>query len=621
MAPKHNMKSFFRTVLHRPPPTIKIRNIKPRDAGKPSLATLNQDVATLVIRCLYDMDPDSVHDVALVCSELYVWARYVQHQHIYVNLARDHALDQLQSISRNGFLPAVRELYIKVDDRVKPPVDNVRDPPPKFRDDRKRLKRQVDAWHLLCNLIPQMSGLSHLHWKGAVLPDPVLEHLDKNPHTRLHLTIKHRTETRSGANHHQEQLALLERLAVNISKSPNLSSLEIKLENNTSEYARDMMQGPFKQLLVSSPALRSLSLRIGERQDGCVVGLLDPENCSFGLVNGEAPRNPLQELEIGGYHWGMPRHAATVTRMEYWRRTLDWSQLRRLVLHDRTEIQYRSLQLAEFLAPHLVALEEIELGESLEENCPQVISNFFNLLASRKLTSISLPFLIPPSPSPTATLTAHAATLQSLTIHPSPLTSQEIIFVRDSFPQLMTLSLVCDRDYTTNSWPYETLSLVASMPRLRRLTVWFDLGPDEAPFKPYLTISSAGDLFSHLRRQGASKLELLHLHSGFPPPPLRGFYALEAEWQFDRPSSFVCKTTEDIHTDSGYQVSCTKLTRAQNERLRRDAAMGGESTSKQDANNIKYRVALKGPMTPSERSAWRDYQRERAQKASWYRLI
>ncbi|KAM7198780.1 hypothetical protein V8F33_004794 [Rhypophila sp. PSN 637] len=613
MGPMNRTKPFIRTVLHRPCPAIKPRNIKPRDVRKTSLATLNHDVATLVIRFLYEYDPDSVNDLAMVCSALYVWARYVQHQITYINFTRGHALEQLHSISRNGFLPAVRELRVKVADRVKPSVDNIRGPPPKSRQERKQLKRQLEAWNLLCNLIPQMTGLSHLHWIGAVIPDPVLEYLGKNLQTRLHITLHHYTESHhSDAQRHREQLALLENLAANMSGSPNLSSLRISLENNAAVYAGEFIHGPLKQLLLSSPALRSLSINIHEQEWGCVTQDVEPDNCSFGLVNGEGPPNPLQELEITGYAWGVARQPATLAGMEYWQRTLDWSQLRRLVLHNRSAIEYRSIKLAEFLAPHLVALEEIDFRADGDQDDPQVISNFFNLLASRKLTSISLPFLVPPSS--TATLAAHAATLRSLTIHPSPLTAQDVTLVRDSLPNLSSFSLVCDREDATESWPDETFSLLASIPRLQHLTIWFDLGPSDAPFKPYLNVSSADEIFSQLRQHGATQLQQLTLHSGFPPRPSKGFLATDLD-NWDNRSSFVCKSTQDIHGNSSYQVSCTKLTRAENERLRLDAAVrAGEATNdmlaviknKRDANHMEYLVALKGPFTWPERQAWQE---------------
>ncbi|KAM7214352.1 hypothetical protein V8F06_010268 [Rhypophila decipiens] len=586
------MESFFRTVLHRPCPAIKPRNIKPRDVRKPSLATLNYDVATLVIRFLHNTDPDSVNDLAMVCSALYVWARYVQHQDTYINLTRGRALEQLHSISRNGFLPAVRELRVKVADR-----------------------RQLEAWNLLCNLIPQMTGLSHLHWIGAVIPDPVLEYLGKNLQTRLHITLNHYTESHHSAErHHREQLALLENLAANMSGSPNLSSLRISLENNAAVYAGEFIHGPLKQLLLSSPALRSLSINIHEQEWGCVTLDLEPENCRFGLVNGEGPLNPLQELEITGYAWRVDRHPPIMAGMEYWRRTLDWSQLRRLVLHNRSFYVYRSIQLADLLAPHLVALEEIEFRADGDEDDLQAISNFFNLLASRKLTSISLPFLVPPSSTATLALAAHAATLQSLTIHPSPLTAQDVTLVRDSLPNLSSFSLVCDREYATESWPDETFSILASIPRLQHLTIWFDLGPSDAHFKPYLNVSSADEIFSHLRQHGATQLQQLTLHSGFPPRPHKGFLGVDLD-NWDNRSSFVCKSTQDIHGNSSYQVSCTKLTRAENARLRLDAAVrAGEATddmravikNKRDASKMEYLVALMGPFTWPERQAWRE---------------
>ncbi|KAM7219249.1 hypothetical protein V8F06_005418 [Rhypophila decipiens] len=321
-----------------------------------------------------------------------------------------------------------------------------------------------------------------------------------------------------------------------------------------------------------------------------------------------------------GYYWGMPRYPRPVAEVDYWQRTFDWSQLRRLSLHKASEYMYNSLPLAEFLAPQLVALGEIEFGDTGFQNDTQVISNFFSLLPSRKLLSISVPFFIPSWTD----IAAHAATLHSLSIYPSPLTHQQILVIRNALPNLSALTVICDRDDATESWPYESFSLLASIPRLQHLTIWFEIGPHTAPLKPYLTVESAGDIFSQLRGYGAAKLQRLHLHSGFPPAPFWGKPDLDLyDWRYINPTSFVCKSKQDINGNSTCLVTCTKLSKAENDRLRRDAARSQgtrcSSPNKWDASNVKYQVALNGPMSLSEWVAWRDRIRGEARKGStWW---
>lgn len=102
----------------------------------------------------------------------------------------------------------------------------------------------------------------------------------------------------------------------------------------------------------------------------------------------------------------------TGTEMEYWAQNLNWSQLRRLRLHNS------SVPLAAHLAPQLTVLEEIELSSPNHDNTN--VLSFFNIVLST-LTSISLPCL---PMGDICTISAHAAKLHTPSIHHSPLTNQ-----------------------------------------------------------------------------------------------------------------------------------------------------------------------------------------------------
>jgi len=439
-----------------------------------------------------------------------------------------------------------------------------------------------------------MPGLRDLHWASTLILDPVLEHLRKNPQIHLHLSIRN-------WSYSEDACPGLKQLPAILAGTRNLSSLRIKLVYPSAEFCRAITQVPLKQLLLSSPGLRALSLHIAHPDSGCVVFGPGVDYCGFGLSNGES-LPPLEELEVTGYPWGQQLPVSgwgfnwrgypepTGTEMEYWARNLDWSQLRRLRLGNS------SIPLAVHLAPQLTALEEIEFSDPDYNDTS--IPTFFNNIIPSTLTSISTPYL---PPNCISTITAHAAKLHTLSIHKSPLTNQDLALLRDGLPSLDTLTVVSTRDAGT--WPYDTLSILAGFPRLLSLTIMFDIGLPAAPHEPYLTISSTRWLFTHLRQHGASRLRRLHAHSGFPPRPIQGF-AIGPFWHDDNTTSFICQVADDKP-----EVWCPELSRMRNEQLRRVAR--GEAMTEEERNIIKhiikFPVALTGPMKMAE---WSNWQRE-----------
>jgi hypothetical protein len=308
--------------------------------------------------------------------------------------------------------------------------------------------------------------------------------------------------------------------------------------------------------------------------------------------------------------------------MEYWAHNFDWSRLRRVCLHDY------SIPFARHLAPRLTRLEELELRYS-RNNCLALHLPFLLTTIPSTLTSLSTPRL---SPLDIPALAPHAATLRNLSVHSSSprdikprelaLQPDELALLRDVLPHLETLTLVCpcpdpdpDPDPDTEpatappSSPYHTtLAQLSAFPRLRSLTLWFDLGRPEPPHTSYLTATSVADMFRLLRRQhrrrhrrrhrtpsgasGACLLRRLQVHSGLPcqPPGACLSCGFGPEWRWENTTEFVvearqgpvCKNTtvvgvegdEDDEKEEEVEVRCLKLDRAQNETLRRVA--GGE---------------------------------------------
>ncbi|KAK4233683.1 hypothetical protein C8A03DRAFT_19280 [Achaetomium macrosporum] len=610
MAPNLNAQSFFRSLLRRQPRVIKTRRMKPRKPKKPSLASLNHDMLLLVTQHLHDIDPQSVNSLALVCTALYRMARYVQYREVSIDLRQkrheDNTADSgsLQSIVRNGLIPAIRTLHLDYSDFVK-----------KYEQARPKMEAlELSAWHVwnqLNDLIPMMSGLRHLHWDGSVIPDSVLEHLRKNPQIHLHLSLQGSAQRARWA----EQEACLQRLPTTLEGTRhNLSSLRIKLVYHEARACRLLTQQALKQLLLSSPRLRALALDIAHPREGCRAYGYERDYCGFGLTNGEA-LPPLEELDVIGYPWGQQPSSPgwginclgypepTGTEMEYWARNLDWSHLRCMRLHDD------AVPLAAHLAPQLTALEDLELRFYYSLGNPvwsvgniwlTAVTAFFNTLPSFTLRSISLPGLPTNGPS---TITAHASTLHSLSIHQTPLTDSTLTLFRDSLPHLKNLTIVCTRK--ADAWPHSTFTALASFPLLEYLEIYFPIGTAAEPDKPYLTLSTATDILNHLRSRGdggaPSRLRQLRVHSGFPPRPFYGFPTESAYWPRDNVTSFVCWADG--------QSSCVKLSKAQNERLRRVVRGGsgpGSRMRREERDCIKFLVALKGPMRLEEWLKWKD---------------
>ena len=201
--------------------------------------------------------------------------------------------------------------------------------------------------------------------------------------------------------------------------------------------------------------------------------------------------------------------------------------------------------------------------------------------------------------------------------------------LRDAFPQLERLTVVCARhvdDVEPARWPYDTtLATLCTFPRLRHLTLCFETGPSSEPSRPYLTFSSAREIFAHLERQqqerqdgsATTRLQQVHLHSGLirrgrDEVPTMAF-GDAAYWPRDNETSFVCERQRDWTNgqDDDIRVTCPKLTRLQNEMLRgyeTEMGAGDRGRDKDIEGNINVLVAWKGSMTLSD---WLDWRGER----------
>ncbi len=617
--PLFGFRNFFRE--RKRPRAIKPRSLRPENHTQPSLASLDYEILVLVVHHLHNLDPQSINRLSLVCSDLYSKARYVQHSQTCIDISNGNAADRLQRIVRTNHLPAIRSLYV-----TGGPIeawDEIRSPGPRGLE---RRKRELETWARLADLVPLMAGLCNLHWTGAAIPDSVLDHLGKHPRIRLHLSLA--VNIRRDA-----QYARLKQLPARVR---NLSSALIKLRYPSADICRPVTHA-LKNLLVSSPQLSKLSLDIDYPRGGCVSFGPETLYCGLGLRKGER-LSPLHELVVMAYPMGrLPTGPGLVinsldypgpvgTEMEYWAENMDWSQLRRLALYGGPYAA--SLNLAEHLAPHLSsALEEAKFvfpgGNTA--SFTSAIANFFaKLRGSVQLSSLDMPSVRDLSLS---SISAHASnTLRTLSVYREPLDVQELSLLRDALPHLECLTVVCARhvdDVEPARWPYDTtLATLGTFLRLRHLTLCFATGPPSDPHRPYLTFSSARDIFVHLQRQqqherqdglATTRLQQVHLHSGLlrqGRDEIENEFSDEVYWPRDNETSFICERQRD--RTGGYDgdicVTCPKLGKLQIEKLGRwetEACVGNRGRDTDIEGNIDVLVAWKGPMTMSEWLRWR----------------
>lgn len=580
------LKNLFRRFYYRRLTPIIPRQLEPCDHTKPSLANLNDDVILLVVEHLYHIEPQGIDDLALVCSALYCKARYVQHRDISIDLWGHYTVQRLQLIEQNGLLPAIRTLHVDVNRHIE-----------RFagfshhtyitKCDKEYLEGQATAWAKLCDLVTLAQGLRDVYWDGPTISPGILEHLRRNPKLRLHLSFNVPTG-------HFERRELLKQLPASLEGTANLRSLRATIMYPEARFCESITRVTLKKLLLSSPSLRVLSLDIS-RPGGRYMYYDELDYCGVGLSGGET-LPPLEELEVISYPWGQQPNDSgsginwrgypdrTGKEMEYWARTLDWSKLRRLCLHDN------SVPLAAHLAPQLTALQEIDFTF---RSCDDVdVAIFFNTISSI-LTSISLPLL---PPNGVSAIIAHSSKLRSLSLNVFPPTNQDLALLRDGLPFLKDLAVACTR--VAGKWPYDTLSVLASFQSLRSLTIWFSVGTMHDQEKPHLTISSAGNLFTHLRQNGASGLRRLILHSGPGIWSRPRYYGVDnLRWMPANSTSFSLEVGYD-----DVEVSCTSLNSLQNERLRRVAR--GEPMTKGEEESLPFLIALRGPMTMTEWCKW-----------------
>jgi hypothetical protein len=444
--------------------------------------------------------------------------------------------------------------------------------------------------------IRKMTGLREVEWSAATITKPILQTLQSFPHTDLSVFITNDTI----------------KLLIDVPGSTALVSISIDTTWTTAEECKQVTQ-PLKQVLLSCPNVRKLSLNITRPTRGCVVTQPPFEYVGIGFAPGEKPP-PLQELCVTSYPWGFKTNHPNALNvncvgypgegreMDYWINEFDWSHL--------THLEDASNRFAHKLVRNLTTLKHIRFiwsqGPADREFFASVPSALESICIAT-LDSIGIDGLV-----------QHAGSLRKLQLHQKPrqmdqwregiTSNHDLILICEKLPQLQELGIDVKRN--ENEWPDKTLDILARFPNLQKLELWFELGSarDIRP-RPYLTMASASELFGYLVERSCTLREL-RVHSGSPDlPQISGWVTGESFWPKENSTSFVCQHAErdDDAARGHFHVTCTKLS----DQLNKKAQLiirGQEELKDASECGVEFKVALEGPIPLME---WLDLRKEK----------
>lgn len=619
MAPDSQAWSVFQLVKAAWKAKTPLKPLVPQnptrvDEERPSLIQLSDDIILDILQLLYDVSPRGYIELAFVCRHWYQLVRYTQYRNGSLSIPLDDAsaCDRLNFIMQSAWVTTVCTLRVHAQVPSAGSAEASAQPP-------------NPALSLLVMMIPGMTGLRDIHWVAPTIPENVLDSIRRNPQLRLHVHL-----CASGGD--SEAYAQAQELLEVLVGSPNLFSIRAEVSYFESEEALKITQ-PLKHLLLTCPNLRRLSLDIAPQLSRTHFTVPSARYCGLGFSQGERPP-PMEELEVLDYPWGfdgnIPDSAVETVAVqgfgiggypekglesEYWVNKFDWSRLRRFC--DKSPF------LASQLASKLTALQEVEFRSAphswtlgavvAPQSCAAVTARFFESVAS-SLVSIRIPNLNGLS---TAGLVRHGASLRKLSIHtredsvtswgPRLNINLDLVTLLGNLPCIEELEVDIARENV--DWPWNTLDVLASLPNLSSLKLWFELGlrGSDGSELPYLTANSALALFSYMRERSRSNqypLSRLHVCSGDPPDlTMRGNTSLL--WREERYSprdnwtSFVCEVDGHEKAKESIRVTCPELSDELNGQMNR-IIKGDEERSNPDTESRSFKLALDGPLSSDE---------------------
>ena len=354
----------------------------------------------------------------------------------------------------------------------------------------------------------------------------------------------------------------------------------------------------------------------------------------MGLVNGERPP-ALERLNLIAYPFGRPSslgYPGPGPEVRYWADTFDWSRLKYFKVSDPS--------FALLLMPNLIALQEADIGEHDVQGSQdsETLVQFY-LEVPAKLTKITVPNL---DCITMEGIIRHGAVLKELQIHQceqywrkwseTAPSDSSLVQIRDACPLLEDLQINVAR--SDGVWRSSTLDILATFPRLRRLTIWFELGVatedgcknkttqedrKDGAVLPKVTFAFVKWLFEYLRtaallqrqlqQSSSPRLEELRIYSGSPPPIGFGHPSRMAFWPEHNSMEFLCRIAvrDDEAAQGRFTCECLGLDNQQVNEVLRGEREEIEDQSELKDNPMQYMwdlgqlaVARDGPMGRDE---------------------
>ncbi|KAI1077777.1 hypothetical protein F5B20DRAFT_252816 [Whalleya microplaca] len=583
----------------------------------PSLTDLGPDILLPILSLLQATSPQTLHrSIALVNRQFRALARSIRFYTLDFDSSDDaHVHGLFSALEREHLWHTVRTIMVS------------------------RTAGSGPALDLLTTALPQMTGLRDLHIATNVIPAPLLDTLRTLPRIRLYAQVASSHRPRRPKPNTTPRETNLQRLRAH----PNLHALDVEAMYYKAADCR-LVTGPLREILLTCVNLRMLRLCIAQPSGGCVIYGPTPEYCGFGFVDGEAPP-PLEVLLLEDYPFGhedspppSPNsnpgsdddgdvedsyyskenqigYPAPGSEIDYWASTFTWSSLRRLRIYHTDMVLHPSM------LHQLTSLREVEFTASLaaQRRFFASVPASLERIRTRRFIDVGLTGLM-----------RHGASLNRLEMHCAEdwrskwleaalvLDVDCLSVIGGRCPHLVDLELDLARE--GGEWPFEALEALASFPRLRTLTLWFELGVADGdhPVQPYVTFTSVDSLYK--RMQGVrEKLDLqplrrLDVKAGAPPDVGRGLVAEEAFWPCYNSTAFRCVLGErDDEVAAGrYKIECTRLDERGNAILRQalesgedpeeildeEKWKGGQGGEGENVDREALRVAWYGP-TPA----------------------
>ncbi len=479
---------------------------------------------------------------------------------------------KLKYIENAGLFPAIRHLRVKQWNFDNPSAPDVR---------------------LL--ILLKMTGLTDVSWDSSDISMSVFQALQKRPAVRLHMECS----AYSRGNEASHRLTQLE-------NSPNLTSLHVDLTYTTADGCLGITQ-PLKRLLLTCPNIRKLKLDIDLPRSGCVIHSPPSKYCGMGLVGDERPP-ALEELEVLAFPFGREQKADTPPgwgqvgypcpgiEEDYWAENFDWTRLRRLVTYNS--------RLALAMMPRLTSLKEVVLrGYRVDESTRKFYQQVPVALETISVQSIA--------EIGVDTLLLHGSKLRRLIIHQvaegqpdawrtAAVDEDALRQICEGCPHIEELELDVGRD---GVWPYTTLDVLATFPKVKELTIWFELGgngPTGTVRSPIVTSSAVQELFKYMRSKwpfGESPIRKLVIRSGAPALMGHGYPAPVAFWPRANSTSFVCTLSEcDDEARQGlYTFNCPNLNTQENKYLHDLELLGKDCYEYEGKVSEQLALARDGP--------------------------